>query len=340
MDFKDIPMDRNFMDIIYGKEPLVQEEPPTIENCESGQDQYGYPFEPIDTYSTDPLGFIETARMLEAEANNAFLWIRRLNHESPLFLKISAKFEKMLNQLGSICITKAVIEQRKENTFEFDGYLRGITIDWLRGMAAFNFRKIYDTYMDAQDNFSFNQEAFALSLRLAALDKRLHATAEKIEQIKAGKVKVELQEKAPELKELNSTETGSWNKDQGSSEPVYQDASVDQDPENQNENQNTAPLTASGRSLPIDRNAIREWEKQNFLPDEISEAAQAAETDVSPAAYDQAEETNDLTDAHTDEADDLPTRDGIPVERIPFSTALPAYMKWLLPQYDYADPGG
>jgi hypothetical protein len=75
-----------------------------------------------------------------------------------------------------------VIEQQENDTFEL---LQDLTIDSLREMAAFNFRKCSSAFMDSRSSGKINLEAFNLSVRWAALDKRLIATQEKIRNKKS-----------------------------------------------------------------------------------------------------------------------------------------------------------
>ena len=144
---------------------------------EGEKDRYGYPFEPCGAFSTKPLEFAETALRLDIEAREMFSQLCTLNRHSPLFYRLSGQFEKILSLLGSCCITKAVIERQENDTFEL---LQDLTIDSLREMAAFQFRKCSAAFMDSRSCGRINLEAFNLSVRWAALDKRLIATEEKI----------------------------------------------------------------------------------------------------------------------------------------------------------------
>ena len=78
---------------------------------EAAEDAYGYAFEPYDAFSTKPLEFAETAMRLHIEALETFSMLRTLNRHSPLYYRLSGQLEKLLRQLGSCCITKAVIEK-------------------------------------------------------------------------------------------------------------------------------------------------------------------------------------------------------------------------------------
>ena len=148
---------------------------------EAARDAYGYAFEPYDAFSTKPLEFTETALRLDIEAREMFAMLRTLNRHSPLFYKLSGEFEKILKLLGSCCITKAVLEKQENEPFEL---LQDLTIDRLREMTAFNFRKCSAAFMDSRACGKTNLDAFSLSVRWSALDKRLIATGEKIGRIR------------------------------------------------------------------------------------------------------------------------------------------------------------
>ena len=149
---------------------------------EAAEDAYGFPFEPYDAFSTKPLEFAETAMRLDIEAREMFGVLRTMNRFSPLYYQLSGQFEKLVKQLGSCCITKAVLEQQENDTFEL---LQDLSIDSLREMTAFNFRKCFAAFTDSRSRGKINTAAFAFSIRWAALDKRLIATSEKIRNQKS-----------------------------------------------------------------------------------------------------------------------------------------------------------
>ncbi len=231
----------------------------TIGIEEAKKDRYGYAFEPLDTFSTEPLGFTETAMRLQAEAAELFHMICKVSRFSPLFIRMSGQFEKMVNQLGSCCITKAVMEQQGE-TFDL---LEILTIDKLRGWAALNFRKSYAAFMDSHADGRYKPAAFDLSVRWAALDRRLLATAEKIEKIRSGEIKADLSEKAPAAEPKQAASENKETPSAGTS------------------------CLPKGSALPIDKAAVREAEKQR--------AAEASDTGSDPAAVDISEPVNTET---------------------------------------------
>lgn len=198
------------------------------------KDEYGYPYEPFECFSMEPLGFLETAMKLQVEARETFRFVSSYNRHSPLFYQAAGKMEKLLGCLGSVCITAAAMDQQGELP---SGFLDGLTIDWLRSITAYIFRKNYASFTESVSVVLYNDEALGLSIRYAALDKRLQATGEKIKLIQNGKVKVGLTEKDndPEAK----TVSGEKPQDSKAEKPA-------------------APLPQSGRAFAVDKNAVRE----------------------------------------------------------------------------------
>ena len=165
-------------------------------------DKYGYAFEPAEAFSYEPLGFAERTMRLQAEALELFGLVSTVSRFSPLFFRMSAQLERMLTRLGGCCVTKAVLEQQAGESFRL---LNDLTIDSLRRMAAFNFRKCYSSFMESRAEGRYKPEAFGLSVRWASLDRRLEATGERIEAIRAGKVRIDLSEKEPSAEPRKET---------------------------------------------------------------------------------------------------------------------------------------
>ena len=176
-------------------------------------DPYGFKYEPFEAFSAEPLGFLETAMRLQTEALELFSAMGTANRHSPLYIRMCSQMEKLIAQLGSCCITKAVIEHEAGEKF---GFLTDLTIKRLRKITGFNFRKCYQSFMESQTLGHYNAATLNLSVRWAALDKRLIATAEKIEKINAGKVKVDLSES----KEPDNSETKESDKAEQNAEPA------------------------------------------------------------------------------------------------------------------------
>ena len=214
---------------------------------EAAEDAYGFPFEPYDAFSTKPLEFAETAMRLDIEAREMFGVLRTMNRFSPLYYQLSGQFEKLVKQLGSCCITKAVLEQQENEPFEL---LQDLTIDSLREMTAFNFRKCFAAFTDSRSRGKMNTAAFAFSIRWAALDKRLIATAEKIRN-KKSEIGNRCQVSGSRVQQ--EEEQGARGKGQESTQ--YPVLSTQQSPDG-NHDVRELPVSAfaeKGRALPVDR---------------------------------------------------------------------------------------
>ena len=304
------------------------------------KDSYGFPFEPSDCFGTTTLGFLETAMKMQTQALETFRMLTNINRHSPLFYKMSSELEKLIGQLGSVCITQAVIEQREGQTFPT---LEKLTIEWLREKVAFNFRKCYASYMESMSYVRFNQTALSLSTRWAALDRRLLATQEKIEKIKAGLIKVDVSE-------------------------IKDTAKAPADPEAEqkpHEKKDTA-LPTEGRALSVDKAAVREWDQQK----QTETASPAEETDISnddtseppvEAAAESAPDHEvseecgetvpvsaepDTTEAQPDEeitaeendTEELPAVSEELVRQMSEYLTQQEFLKWAYPEYQYAQP--
>lgn len=210
-------------------------------------DKYGFPFEPFDSFSMEPLGFLETAMKLDVEAAETFSLLREFNRHSPLFYQMAGQLERLITQLGSACITKAVLEQQGENSPEMDQLLDSLTIDRLRRQTAFVFRKSYSSFTGSIGFLRFNKKALEISIRFSALDRRLTATAAKIEGIRSGRIKPDLSEKA---------------------KPAAAEAETARDTGSRPEETPSAPLAVNGRALPVDKNALRQAMAERARPDD------------------------------------------------------------------------
>lgn len=194
-------------------------------------DPYGYPFEAFDAFNDEPLSFLENAMKLYSEAGETYLLLRQINRHSPLFYQMSEQLEKLVNQLGSVCVTKAAMEHQTGEDFEM---LSGLTIDWLRGLTAFNFRKSYKAFMETNSYLQHDVKALTLSIRWSALDKRLLATDEKIKKIMTGEVTIDLAERSASVKKDLTKE---------------QCAEGEKTP---------AAIPSKSSSLPVDKSALRQ----------------------------------------------------------------------------------
>lgn len=226
-------------------------------------DRYGMPFEPVDSFSTAPLGFLETAMRMQVQMMELFRMACRLNRHSPEFIRISGQLEKLTAQMGRCCITKAVLEQQGQ-TFEF---LSDLTIGLLRGITAVNYRKLWSAFMEVCTLGRYSGNISDLSIRWAALDTRLKATQEKIEKIRSGEIKAELKTISGNADSRNNTDT------------------------TETREQAPVPFSPNGRALSVDRDAVREFTRQQpeEQPDDASgkDPAEVSENRAVPEAADE-----------------------------------------------------
>lgn len=234
---------------------------------DAAKDRCGFAFEPMNAFSSEPLEFIETALRLDLEAKEMFVLMQRLNRSSPVYYQLSGQFEKLLRQLGSCCITKAILEQQENDSFEL---LKDMTIENLRRMTAFNFRKCFSAFVNSRAVGTYNGSAFDFSIRWASLDKRLIATGEKIEKIKAGEIRIS--DRKPKI--INNEHTQAML-------PDVRDQSADEEaPLRQEE----APAFAEkGRALPV---LPEVSEKSTLHP--VSGKVNRAELEPSPSGREEA----------------------------------------------------
>lgn len=195
--------------------------------ADAKSDRFGFDYEPEHMISMEPLTILETAIRLQTAAFELFDMAVKVNRHSPLFSRISGRLEKIVGQLGTCCITKAVMEQQGETFPE----IKLITMEELRRMTAFNLRKSYESFMESSAFGNCNRSAFDLMISWSAMDRRLLATAEKIEKIKAGTVKVDISEKESVPAAQKETEKAA--------------------------EKETAPLSEKASALPVDKSALR-----------------------------------------------------------------------------------
>ena len=105
----------------------------------------------------------------------------RYNRLSPLYFTLMGYLEKDIKQLGSYCITKAVLEKGGE---QFTG-LDGIEMKELFSMVSVHFRKCCMAYNDLQKaGQGMDMNLVSWIFRWAVLADRLRITQEKIDKIK------------------------------------------------------------------------------------------------------------------------------------------------------------
>lgn len=265
------------------------------------KDKYGYAFEYSDSFGTDTLEFQETAMMLEIEANETFKIMREINRHSPLYFQMCAQLEKLISQLGSVCITKAVKEQQEGDTFKL---LERLTVQRLREMTAFNFRKCYKSFLESQAALVYNASALGFSIRWSALDKRLLATEEKIEKIKAGKLKIDItspQEKpADQLKDQTEVMNGAAVPGVTAAESVQKSAA-----EEAKKPETPRAFVSKGRAFSVDKSSFGNADIRISNADSEAEKGHADLNEVQSSTEATPETVNAQPGRKADELDQL-----------------------------------
>ncbi len=148
-------------------------------------DPYGLPFEALDEFSGAPLEFEELAGTLWEALSDLHIQACRINRQSPYYQELCGHLEKNIRLLGSMCVTKAVLEQ-KELSFPS---LEGLSAGELYSMVSLHFRKTGAAFRELRDRETgLDMSLFDQICRWAALAERLKATEEKIRKIQSGKI--------------------------------------------------------------------------------------------------------------------------------------------------------
>ena len=151
-------------------------------------DEYGLPFEPEGCYNSAPLAFEEMTQALWIVTNNAHYAATRYNRHSPTYMLLSDYLDKNIRQLGSCCITKAVLEKSGEHFAILDR----ISLHELYCMVSLHFRKCVSAYNDIVNNGqTLDMNIIRRLFRWAALAERLKATEDKIQKIQDGKINID-----------------------------------------------------------------------------------------------------------------------------------------------------
>ena len=165
------------------------------EDFESGQfdlsgdcDENGLPFDLEGMYNSAPLAFDEMMQILWDVTNAIHYTATRYNRHSTQYFTLMKELEKHIKQLGSFCVTRAVLE--KSGT-AFPG-LEEMPVKELYCMVSLHFRKCALAQRDLQTSEQIvDMNSANWLFRWAALAGRLQATEEKIRKIKEGKINIE-----------------------------------------------------------------------------------------------------------------------------------------------------
>ena len=148
-------------------------------------DPYGFPFEAVDEFTDAPLEFEELTASLGDDLTDTYVLSTRYNRHSPYYVFLCAHLEKDIRQLGSLCVTKAVLEQ-KDMKFP---KLEGLTVKELYRMVSLHFRKCHTAFQELKSRGQgIDMNLMDWVCRWGMLAEKLKATEEKIQKIQSGKV--------------------------------------------------------------------------------------------------------------------------------------------------------
>ena len=143
------------------------------------------PAERIDEFSNAPFEFEETAKWLWEDTQTTYYHACTENRFSENYLKLCAQLEKNIRQVGSFCLTKAVLEQKE---MKFSG-LDDLNIEELVRMVSFHLRKCHAAFQGIyQDNNFLGMSYLNWEFRWFELGNRLKATEVKIRKIRSGEL--------------------------------------------------------------------------------------------------------------------------------------------------------
>ncbi len=150
--------------------------------AKSGDDpkaEENLPFESIDSYSTDPVGFGEMSLRMMNKVEIVFDLAVKENRFSPKYLKRCKQLEKGIKYLGSLCITKYAL-QTKGQTFPHLGQL---STEKLYCMTSHHFRKLDMAVTEYMfEHRDVPDKLFDMEMRYFNLLERLRSTEVKIEK--------------------------------------------------------------------------------------------------------------------------------------------------------------
>ena len=137
------------------------------------------PFESIDSYSTDPVGFGEMSLRMLNKVEFVFDLAVKENRFSPKYLKRCTQLEKGIKYLGSLCVTKYAL-QTKGQTFPQLGQL---STEKLYCMTSHHFRKLDMAVTEYMfEHRDVPDRLFDMEMRYFNLLERLRSTEVKIEK--------------------------------------------------------------------------------------------------------------------------------------------------------------
>ena len=168
-------------------------------------DAFGFAYEHGNEFSDTPLSFEEYTEGLAEDLEDIYNLTKIDNRFSPNYISACNLLEKLISRLGSCCVTRAVLE-KKGVTFKKP---ERVTVSVLYRCVSFNFRKCRAALHEGKEKFILDFKLLDLECRLFTLAERLKSTAEKIEQIRDGRISADAMLKQAEvMRTLSGAGTG------------------------------------------------------------------------------------------------------------------------------------
>ena len=137
------------------------------------------PFESIDSYSSDPVGFGEMSLRMLSKVEFVFDLAAKENRFSSKYLKRCTQLEKGIKYLGSLCVTKYAL-QTQGQTFPQLGQL---STEKLYCMTSHHFRKLDQAVSEYMfEHRDVPDKLFDMEMRYFNLLERLRSTEVKIKK--------------------------------------------------------------------------------------------------------------------------------------------------------------
>lgn len=135
------------------------------------------PYESLEDYSTDPIGFEEMSEMVSTKVKTFFSLSAKYNHRDPKYLEVCGFLERGIKYLAGCCLTAVLLKKKGHELPK----LEDLTTHWLYGIVSFNIRKLNRT---VDEELSGAREIPAkwldMQFRYINLAERLKSTETKI----------------------------------------------------------------------------------------------------------------------------------------------------------------
>ena len=146
------------------------------------------PDEDPGSFSLTPFEFEESSEILWSDTRKVFFHACKANRFSDDYLMLCSQLERNIRHLGTVCITKTVLEK---NNKIFSG-ISGLNVRELVSMVSYHLRKAHAALEGIyRDNNVLGLSYLNWEFRWVGLGNRLKATEAKINMIREGKINVD-----------------------------------------------------------------------------------------------------------------------------------------------------